>query len=407
MRTAGVICECNPIHDGHRYLLRRARESGADAVVCVMSGCFTQRGEAAIMDPQSRAELLIRGGADAVFELPFPYSCAGSEFFAGAGVSILGRLGADELWFGSECGDMELLKRAAVLTSGEEFSTRYRELCAGSSLGTAEAYFACFKEAGIGETFSPNDILGIAYLRALMRQACRTEPQAEPQMEPQMEPRTVKRAGADFHTDTVTAGQIPSASALRRLLKEQGIDAWAPYFAQEDLRSVRERTRQGIAPANLQYAERAVLAALRLMPTEQLDEIPEFSGGLGRRVAEAAKLAGSLEELISCSGSKKYPASRVRRGLLYAMVGVQWADLRREPAYAVLLAANAKGCAFLKEQKKERAIAVVTSHAGIPSTEAAKRQEELTARAFSLYTLCLPSPMPADRFLRRSARIIC
>ena len=92
MRSIGIVCECNPLHGGHQYLIQQARAAGADAVICVMSGCFTQRGEAAIADPYTRAHALILGGADAVVELPFPYSCAGAEFFASAGVEILNLL---------------------------------------------------------------------------------------------------------------------------------------------------------------------------------------------------------------------------------------------------------------------------------------------------------------------------
>ena len=73
MRTAGMICECNPLHGGHRHLLCRMSEGGADAVVCVMSGDFVQRGEAAIVDCRTRAQILLDGGADLVFELPFPF----------------------------------------------------------------------------------------------------------------------------------------------------------------------------------------------------------------------------------------------------------------------------------------------------------------------------------------------
>ena len=80
MRIAGIICECNPLHRGHLYLMERARQDGADGVICVMSGCFTQRGDAAVFDPRTRAEMILtEGGADAVFELPFPYSAAGAE----------------------------------------------------------------------------------------------------------------------------------------------------------------------------------------------------------------------------------------------------------------------------------------------------------------------------------------
>ena len=43
MKTVGIICECNPFHGGHEYLMKKAREGGAEAVICVMSGNFVQR----------------------------------------------------------------------------------------------------------------------------------------------------------------------------------------------------------------------------------------------------------------------------------------------------------------------------------------------------------------------------
>lgn len=102
MRISGIVCECNPPHAGHLYLMDRARADGADAVILVMSGCFTQRGEVAILSPRVRAQMLLSGGADAVFELPFPHCAAHGEAFGAAGVSLLARLGITDLWFGSE-----------------------------------------------------------------------------------------------------------------------------------------------------------------------------------------------------------------------------------------------------------------------------------------------------------------
>ena len=84
MRISGIVCECNPPHAGHLYLMDRARADGADAVILVMSGCFTQRGEAAILSPRVRAQMLLSGGADAVFELPFPHCAAHGEAFGAA-----------------------------------------------------------------------------------------------------------------------------------------------------------------------------------------------------------------------------------------------------------------------------------------------------------------------------------
>ena len=119
MKRIGIICEFNPIHRGHARLISRAREEGL--VVCLMSGNFTQRGEAAVLPPVPRATMAIAAGADLVLELPFPYACASAAYFAGAGVEILCRLGVDTLAFGSESGD---LSRLSVLAEKEDPNAR-------------------------------------------------------------------------------------------------------------------------------------------------------------------------------------------------------------------------------------------------------------------------------------------
>ncbi len=394
MKVAGIVCECNPLHGGHLYLMDRARRGGADAVVCVMSGCFTQRGEAAILDPLTRAEMLLRSqGADAVFELPFPHSAAGADYFAAAGISLLDRLGVDEVWFGSECGQLEPLQRAAEITLTDSFAEAYRQRCRNQAEGTAEGYLNLLRElGGMGELGS-NDLLGISYLKAMM---LRNSP---------MKAVTVKRLGSGYHETSLTDGEIPSASALRNALRTDGIQAWKPYLPEDLLSIVEERIKMGTAPADLQRAERGILSCFRLIDHELLEKIPELSGGLGRRIAAAAHTSVGLEELVKKSVTKKYTEARVRRGILFAMTGISEDDLRREPAYAVLLAANSTGCRFLAERKKIRTVAVVTCHGDLPASPEARRQERLTEAAFALYGLTLPTPQATDLFLRRSSKI--
>ena len=107
--VTGIICEFNPFHKGHQYLLRRAREHGAETVVCAMSGNFVQRGDFAVADKFARAEMAVRCGADLVLELPTPWAMAGAETFARGGVELLAKAGCDTLAFGSECGDLTAL----------------------------------------------------------------------------------------------------------------------------------------------------------------------------------------------------------------------------------------------------------------------------------------------------------
>ena len=394
MRIAGIICECNPLHGGHLYLMEQARRSGADAVVCIMSGCFTQRGEAAILEPRVRASMILgEGGADAAFELPFPYSAAGAEFFAAAGVSLLDRLGVDEIWFGSECGDLDALRHAAEVTSTAEFGAAYQKLCRGRACGTTEGYLSLLREAGGIEGILSNDLLGIAYLKAMVARGSA------------MKAVTVKRLGSGYHDETLSDTDFPSATALRRSLDERGIDAWKPYFSKHALDPVQKELRARLAPATLTNAERAILSYFRLVSPEALEEVPELSGGLGRRMAELSHMATTLEEFIRLCATKKYTESRIRRGILFAMTGVTPEDLRREPAYAVLLAANDTGCRFLADRKKTRRVSVVTCHADLPKGEDAIRQEALTRAAFALYGLTLPRALSTDTFLRRSSQI--
>lgn len=389
MKSVGIICECNPFHGGHEHLIERARASGADTVICVMSGYFVQRGEAAILDAHARAKAILQGGADLVLELPFPFSAAGAEFFALAGVRMLDRLGVDELWFGSECGDVAMLNRAADICESDEFCKRYAEQSDATS-GTAEGYFALLREY-MGEDVAclSNDILGIAYLRALEKIGSKVTPV------------TIRREGSAYTETEMRAGGYPSATALRRAWREQGVGAVLPHLPA----AVRDVYKDAGEIADLKYAERAVLAHFRLTSVEALEQTEALSGGLGARMAKAAQQATTLEELLALSATKKYPTARLQRGILFAMTGISHEDVHVEPAYARLLAANDVGCTYLAKHRKQSDFPIVTRRADLPDTAQAKRQAEIEERAYALYTLCLKEAVAVENFWKRTAHI--
>ena len=305
MHTAGIICECNPFHGGHEYLIRRAREAGADCVVAVMSGSFVQRGEPASSDAYLRARAVLLGGADLVLELPFPYSAAPAEFFATAGVEILSSLGVHELWFGSECGDVTLLSRLADLSESPEFQEMYAKTVT-ESCGTAEAYLDClarFVEQPI--TLSSNDLLGIAYLRAIAKKGSK------------MHPVTVKREGSAY-LDTQLGSGYPSATALRKRWREDGVASILSYLPT----AVRAVYADCPMPKDLTHAERLVLGHFRLTPIEELESIAELSGGLGARLKKAAGESATLSEMLARAATKKYTNARLMRGIIFALTGI-------------------------------------------------------------------------------------
>lgn len=393
MKAAGIVCECNPLHEGHQYLISEAKKNGADAVVCVMSGYFVQRGEPAVADPYLRAEALLAGGADAVVELPFPYSSASAEFFSAAGVSVLSRLGADELWFGSECGDLSHLQRLASIASSKEFEHRYAA-AVGQSEGTATLYFDLLREfCGGGISCDPNDILGLSYLRAIEEQGAT------------LIPRTVRRVGSGYGDAEVTEGKFPSATALRALLSNGGVDAAREYLLPATAELLSAAFVRGAAPAEWKWAERLILGRLRTMTAEEIESAAELGGGLGARLLQGARVATGVEELFSIAATKKYPTSRLRRGMLFALTGIGREVLSQPPAYTRLLAANDVGCRFLATRRREDAIPVVTRRADLPDTREAQRQAEWERRAFGIWTLCLPKPMREDGLWKHPPRI--
>lgn len=171
MAALGMICEWNPFHLGHAWLLRELKRCYSLPVVCVMSGNFVQRGEPAVAEKRARAEMALRCGADVVFELPTVWAMASAERFARGGVALLRRTGVvTQVAFGSECGDAAALMRVAACLDGEDFRAALQRRLAGG-----DTFAVCRERAAaelLGETDAallrePNNILGIEYCRAL------------------------------------------------------------------------------------------------------------------------------------------------------------------------------------------------------------------------------------------------
>ena len=193
MKHVGVICEYNPFHQGHAYLLRQLRE--ADTVICLMSGNFTQRGETAILPPVARAAMAVQAGADLVLELPFPFAAASARYFATAGVRGLAALGVDTLAFGSEGGELAPLRAAADRAPEGDF--RKTAVNGVENVGDAAAYFTA-----LGEPLASNDILAVEYLRALRVEQLPLIPLA------------VRRVGAGYRETVWENGEVIADAPL-------------------------------------------------------------------------------------------------------------------------------------------------------------------------------------------------
>lgn len=372
-----IICELNPLHNGHKYLMDTASKSGP--VCLIMSGNFTQRGSAAVFDKYTRAELAARCGADLVLELPYPWCCAGAADFARAGVSLAcafaRALGGGRLMFGSGCGDAALLERAGNAFADTDFDTVFL----GASRDTPTEGAARIRDRLLSELFdseelrllsNPNDILGVEYYRyARVLGGIECVP--------------VGRTSGDG---------VASATELRRIISEEGVARITELVPTE----VTLRSLVPVPENRLYDIEREVLR----MDLCDTDGCAEAEGGLGRRLRGAAGKSANGTEMLGLAATKKYTASRIRRAALYCALGTRRADIRKAPLFTTVLAMRETGAEILKSIKGRCEIEVLTkagSHKKL-SPEAAEQFAHLAA-ADRLYTMLMPQAPSEDHFL--------
>lgn len=389
MAVFGIVSEFNPFHNGHRYLVEKARSAGAEAVVCVMSGNAVQRGELALVDKYERAKMALLSGVDLVLELPFPWCSASAEAFAACGVNIASEY-ADTLIFGSECGELEPLRNAARISSEDSFVEEYKNSLKGNK-GAAETYFKMLSDK-TGREYLSNDILGIEYIKAALRSNSK------------LSFMTVKREGSAYLSDNIEDTVFQSASAIRALVadgKTEELSRYMPPSAAELLLECADEKKL-VSPDSLNTA---LTLYFRLADVEKLFDVAELDEGLANRIKQAALDCGDggIMELLK---TKRYTDSRLRRALLFALTGVMTSDVKSFPAYTVLLGANAQGRELLAAKRKTAELPLVTKPSDIPDTSGAKRQRELSLALDSVFSLALQKPTSLTTVAARSPIII-
>ncbi len=344
MEFCAVICEYNPFHNGHRRQLAEMREkSGKEGVLCLMSGNFTQRGEAAVFDKYTRARHAVDNGADVVLELPAAFACAPAELFAEGAVHILGRIPAvTALAFGCESGDREsFLKTAsALLTEDKAFKAALKEnMKDGTSyIRARNAALLATTDADESLLTSPNNLLGAEYCRAILAGKY------------PIEPIPLLRVGGGY-ADTALYRDFSSAAALRAVLGDGS--GRAQRALKRNLPASVFSAAKNYRP--IPYAE-AALCALVTASAEQIAETPDCSEGLENRLKALSKGNPTLEGILEKATNKRYTRSRLKRILLQNFLGIRLKDVReylKAPLAASVLAV-----------KKERADDILASLGG-------------------------------------------
>ena len=372
MKITGIICEYNPFHNGHLYQIQQVRKNGAEAIVAVMSGNFVQRGDAAVLGKFTRAKLAVESGVDLVIELPVPYAVAPAEVFALGGVALLSALpNVTEISFGSECGDLELLRQAA--DACYLCKTEYRDVMQ-DFLKQGHPYPEVLMHmveqlygTEVAEVLlEPNNTLAVEYLNAMHT------------LRSPLEPYTVQRRGAGHHSlllgeerpEEGMAG-IASATYIRNCI-QNGVDCrrTVPEYCYQTLQEMEEAGQI----ADIHYLERILLYQLRTTSAENLRTIAEIGQGLEHRLYQA-RSATSLENLLDTKGL---------------------------PPYGRILAFNDMGRQILRCSKDSRGIPFSHSLKELSKLNpAASRCASLDAKATDIFYLAMPEVGTAAMDYRR------
>lgn len=399
MKTVAIIAEYNPFHNGHMHHIDMIRRDfGNDtAIVAIMSGSFTQRAEPAIADKYARAEAAVRCGVSLVLELPFPHSVSSAAYFASCGVHIVSSLGCiDAISFGSECADASMLSVIADRMCSPEYGSEIKAaLAADENRGIGypavceKVYTRLYGSLPEG-IFSPNNILGIEYIKALRERGS------------DIMPHTVRRTGGGYNeTDTLPDTGFQSAAALRRVIADGG--DISPYIPKESYNVLMREALKGRFPADGDRLSPAVISKFRLSDRMSPDDYPDGGSGLYNRLFSSAAEANNISSLIRLSETKKYTRARVRRGICYHFFGVTSSEVNDMPTYALLLAADEKGQKILKNVKKTTGFRILTKPSSCTRLDRAARASfERRARVDSVYELCLPVPGSAPDVMRRT-----
>jgi len=355
MKVTGIIVEYNPFHNGHKYHLEKARElTGCDILVAVCSGNFVQRGQPAIIDKWTRRKTAVENGVDLVVELPFPFAVQSAAYFGKAAVDILDRCGIDHLVFGSEINNLEELQEIASMSSNID---NFKEnMARGYSYPASYGYMA--------DSYGPNDILAISYLRAL-------------ENHPEITPVSILRTN-DYFSEQLQ-GEITSALSIRKALA-RGQDVSQYTVMGDQLKNYPSPSMDKLYPL--------IRTMLLTSSPEELREIFLMDEGIENHLIRQAEECYSYGEFLNNATTRRYTSSRIQRTLCHLLVHNTRQFMKDLPEYDIIrpLAYNANGQKYIG-YLQENGVRVVNHFSQI-----IKPYRQLEYKAAAVYGMLMDQP---------------
>lgn len=334
MKITGLITEYNPFHNGHLYHIQKARETTqCDLLICVMSGHFVQRGEPTILDKWQRTQAALEHGVDLMLELPYPYVVQSAKHFANASVRILELAGCTDIVFGSESNDLESLQLMAELPINVDGLKEHLS----QGMGYPKAY------GMVHGSYHPNDILAIAYLKAIQNTTiqahtiARTNHYHDENISSDIASATAIRKAVRLHQD------VSNTTPMAEALKQANLISWDQYFT---------------------YIQTKLIS----LDKQDLSEIFLMDEGLENHLIKQIKYAYDFESFMQASISKRYTRARIQRALTHLLTHTKRSEIKKLAPITTLrvLGFNEKGQAYLKSFRDHEQVHIASRFNQVP-----------------------------------------
>lgn len=357
MEKIGIICEYNPFHYGHKYHINEIKKMYPDSmIILVMSGPFTQRGDASIINKWDKARIALDNNVDLVIELPFVFATQGADIFSHGAIEILKYLKVDKLVFGSESNNIRELKDLAM----SALNNKAYDILVKDYLSKGVNYPTALSKAlsDLNDTIinTPNDLLGLCYIKEIIKQKAN------------IEPISIKRTN-DYH-DKELKDFITSATSIREGIKnKQSIVKYLPNNVIEYIN-------------NVFIDDYFDLIKYKIL-TEDISNIQTVDEGIENRIKKYIYVSNSLEELINNVKTKRYTYNKLKRMFLHILCNFTKDEARKNKnvKYIRVLGFNKVGQKYLKEIKKDIGVPIITNY-----TKENSKLLEIDFRVNSVYS---------------------
>ena len=338
MNVIGIVCEYNPMHLGHLYQIKKIKEMYPNSIIIIATnGCFTQRGDISIINKWDKTLVALENMVDLVIELPFAFACQSADIFAKGAMEIFNILGVDTLVFGSESNDLDMIKKIVKTQLCDKNYDNLVKKYLDEGYNYPTAMSKSLKDI-LGFTIdSPNDLLGISYVKEILRNNYN------------IDVVSIKRTNS-YHSD-YEDGEFINATLIRKyLINNKDINN---YVVSNSSKYFYKNLSMDCAFNLLKYQ----------IYVGDLKNIQTVDEGLENRIKKCINSCYSFDDLITAIKTKRYTYNKIKRMLLHILTNFTKIEANNLFIdYIRVLGFSDNGQKYLNKIKKNINIPIITHY---------------------------------------------